>query len=85
MGRNAALASNPAADMGSAHGTTQVIVAVGPGPVAAATAEAPNNPHTHFVVVAGNTTGRNVTTLNPPPDQMSTTVSNAIIHQVHAD
>lgn len=60
-----------------------VIVAVGAGPVAAATAEAPNNPHIDFDIVAGDTTGRNVTTLNSPPDQMSVTVSNAIIHQVH--
>jgi basic membrane lipoprotein Med (substrate-binding protein (PBP1-ABC) superfamily) len=62
-----------------------VIVAVGAGPVAAAAAEAPENPKINFVIVAGNATGHNVTALNASSDQISAAVSNAIARQVHTD
>ena len=62
-----------------------VIAAVGTGPVAAVTAEAPAHPNTHFIVVGQASAAHNLTVIDSSAGDLTSAVSNALARQVHAD
>jgi basic membrane lipoprotein Med (substrate-binding protein (PBP1-ABC) superfamily) len=61
-----------------------MIIAVGAGPVAAVVAEASAHQKTQFLIAGNASTAHNITVINPDSTDVSTAISDALIHQVRA-